>query len=286
MRSRSSTSTSWVNASKSNAWRACAVRRSAEAASVRSPSRAAARWITPKPLTPCAGRRGAANAWPPRSRSASSATSPVATDGSGSTTTRSTPGSSSASRRSRGPAPRSGTRPTRNPRPGSAPASRSLDRARAGPREEPDVQRPRRVLEQRRDQHRGGAAAALAQRRRAVDRVAGRRVGGRRTATARGRRARRDGHRRERREPVALLGGGDVGRRQLAPERVHLVLRAAGQDRAWTCSSLSRSPSRIAPNAASSRSISPSKRMSDRFVGRNSTSTPIDRPAGSSAAAR
>ena len=40
-----------MKASKSNRWRACAVRRSAAESSVRSSSRSAALWITPKPLT-------------------------------------------------------------------------------------------------------------------------------------------------------------------------------------------------------------------------------------------
>ena len=106
-----------------------------------------------------------------------------------------------------------------------------LDPAAAVP-EEPHVQRAGGVVEQRGEQDREVRGVALARHDRAVDLLAVARGGG---ALDRERL-----HGLERlcglcgRRPLlrAPLGGGDVGRGQLAPQRVHLVLRAAGEDRA------------------------------------------------------
>ena len=237
------------NASKSNACRAWAVRRSADAARLRSPSRSAAAWITPNPLasrTP--GCSGAASAWPPRSRSASSATSPVATDGQrehdDAAGVRQQVGQEQPDqpRRVR---PLAGRRT--EPATGPArrdPAERQLGEARrelgvgavgAAAGEHRDVQRARRALQQRGDQHRRADEPALADDERDAHGIGGRR------------RPVRDGPAGDRLGPggdrgidagrpgrlaVAPLGGGHLVGGDLAPERVDVRLRPPGEDRA------------------------------------------------------
>ena len=286
-----------MNASKSKRGGRAPCGAARPAASVRSLSRAAARWITPKPLTAVrarlerrgervaaevergqlgdvAGRDRRAAAAARRGRRPAAGRRAAARDGPGS-------GSEPSASQAR-PSPRTGTQlnvtlgEARAEPLSTAPVPGRASTQRCSGRE--------RVLEQRGDQHRRAVARApCGSDDRAVD---GARAPRRCRcvtvlATARSSCARDVG------SPAAPARAASRRRRSAAATSAAVSSRhsaytsssgAAGEDRA-------RAPARACRRCrrgsrrtpSSSMSISPSKRTSERLWGRNSTSTPIDR---------